>query len=115
MEKIKQLLAERFNIIGDKTHFIDYSPQWESFYYCTRKDVIEHIPMSKLISKEFWFIEWLINEKKVDLNKLPIRIECYNQGEKPPFLVVLDDIEILLMMLSIQEKPLEFLESILSD
>ena len=53
-----------------------------------------------IIDKKFWFIEWLVKKKKVDLDKFPQIMEY-------------SDYESLLMLLSIQDNPITFLLSIL--
>ena len=56
-----------------------------------------------VLSKRYGFIEWLINEKKIDLLKLDNRIALswFNKVER------------VLMALTIQENPTEFLNSVL--
>ena len=53
-----------------------------------------------LISKKFWFIKRLVENDKIDLEKFPQIMEY-------------SDYESLLMLLSIQDNPIEFLISIL--
>lgn len=55
-----------------------------------------------IISKEYWFIKWLVDNDKIDLKKLyhDMRLEFW-------------DYHWLLMLLSIQDNPIEFLISIL--
>lgn len=53
-----------------------------------------------LISKKYWFIQWLVENKKIDLDEFSI-IDWF------------DDYESLLMRLAIDDEPLEFLASIL--
>ena len=62
-----------------------------------------------MISKQFWFIEWLVDNDKIDLMKLKKWIEdnkfyCAKWGKIT---------NMLLMLLSIQDNPIEFLISIL--
>ena len=65
-----------------------------------------------IISKEYWFIKWLVENEKIDLDKLPIRLEEYYQNTEAVGYVT-DDENILLMELAIQDNPIEFLISIL--
>ena len=53
-----------------------------------------------IIDKKFWFIDWLVKKKKVDLDKFPQIMEY-------------SDYESLLMLLSIEDNPITFLLSIL--
>lgn len=66
-----------------------------------------------LISKKYWFIKWLVDNDKIDIEKVidtakSFWIDTYYYEEG------IDDIYIpLLMLLSIQDNPIEFLCSIL--
>ena len=55
-----------------------------------------------IISKKFWFIEQLIKRNQIDLEKFPQIMEY-------------SDYESLLMILSIQDNPIEYLCSILKE
>lgn len=54
-----------------------------------------------LISKKYWFIKWLVENEKIDLDGYP-DIDFFN-----------GDVNNLLMYLAIQDEPIEFLVSIL--
>lgn len=62
-----------------------------------------------LISKKFWFIKWLLKNDKIDL----LRLTCMN----PRYTEILDSDfsweERIIMILSIQDSPIEFLVNIL--
>ena len=61
-----------------------------------------------IISKKFWFIQWLVENEKIDFEKKlnTLRFESLvNQ--------TLDSYLALLMLLAIQDNPIEFLASIL--
>ena len=55
---------------------------------------------SLICSKKFWFIKWLVENEKIDLDGYP-DIDFFN------------DVNSLLMYLAIQDEPIEFLVSIL--
>ena len=55
---------------------------------------------NKIISKKFWFIQRLVKNQKIDLEKVPQVMEY-------------SDYESLLMFLAIQDNPIDFLLSIL--
>ena len=62
-----------------------------------------------LISKSFWFIKWLVDNDKIDLDKLlkgikENKIYCWKWWKVS---------NMLLMLLSIQDNPIEYLVSIL--
>ena len=65
---------------------------------------------SDLYSKYYWFIKWLVDNDKIKFNKnrYKRRIEELNRGWRP-----FEEYELLLMALSIQDNPIEFLVSIL--
>ena len=63
---------------------------------------------SLALSKQYWFIKWLVENEKIDFEKKlnTLRFESLvNQ--------TLDSYLALLMLLSIQDNPIEFLASIL--
>ena len=70
----------------------------EDYAESTSEDVTE-----KIISKKFWFIQWLVDNDKIDLLRLDNRIALseFNKCER------------VLMALSIQDNPIEFLCSVL--
>ena len=59
----------------------------------------------RIISKWYWFIEWLVENEKIDRDKVD------DKFERPFFWYT--NYEIVLMLLSIQDEPIEFLVSIL--
>lgn len=59
-----------------------------------------------LISKSFWFIQWLVENDKIDLTKLEDNSDWY-------WIELWDDCYEVLALLSIQDNPIEFLISIL--
>ena len=71
---------------------------------------------TKIISKELGFIKWLIDNNKIDLNKLEkIWYEkiVYEYDWQYKEIVEYSDYESLLMLLAIQNEPIEFLISVL--
>ena len=72
---------------------------------------------SYICSKQFWFIKWLVENEKIEYRKIIekeievwfklVRIKDYPNKIKE------EDVEELLMLLSIQDEPIEFLVSIL--
>ena len=78
---------------------------------------------SLALSKKYWFIKWLVENEKIDLDKAKI-LESGNKAELFEFIERADYMKIrnrsyfseykqLLMLLSIQDEPIEFLVSIL--
>jgi len=82
MEKFIELLNEYEN-----------TDNWENRYQVEFKE-------SKIISKKFWFIKWLVENDKIDFDKFPQVMEY-------------SDYESLLMILSISDTPIDDLISYL--
>jgi hypothetical protein len=82
---------------------------------------------SNLISKQFWFIKWLVENDKIDLDMIPNVFTSSAQDRDEVYYCMMDikdfsilneqywkpTIECLLMILSIQDNPIEFLVKIL--
>ena len=63
----------------------------------------------KIISKEYWFIEWLVENDKIDFDNLLISEQtCWTD-----LFYSFSKYEVLLMILSISDSPVEFLCEIL--
>lgn len=62
---------------------------------------------ARIISKKFWFIKWLVRNEHIDFKKLDT--PRFNQLVDN----TLDSYFALLMLLSIQDEPIDFLISIL--
>jgi len=77
MDKISSLLYEFY--WSPEWHHIEHNEQWESYYYVSDiwNTIIEHIPPVLLVSKKFWFIKWLVENNKIDTDK--IENKFYNE------------------------------------
>jgi hypothetical protein len=72
---------------------------WEDCYWDTA--------IAVFISKHYWFIKWLIDNYYIEL---PMWLWVVKSYDKESWLFnYFSDYESLLMLLSIQEKPIEFL------
>lgn len=66
-----------------------------------------------IISKQFWFIYWLVKQDKIDIEKIEnseyYLIDWFYYNERKKFWIEwLDDVEkILLMLLSISDTPID--------
>ena len=88
-----------------------------NFYLYHNWKRLFNIWVEKVIYKDFWFIKWLVDNDKIDFRKVIekeieiwfklMRIKDYPKKIKE------EDIEEVLMLLSIQDNPIEFLVSIL--
>lgn len=108
MEKLLQLLNE-YRLEKGASEYTKYIS--ETWYFTHKLYFYEHY--SWVISKKFWFIQWLVENDKIILQKDIIRrVEYSNYG-------VMEDIhyysayESILMYLAIQDDPISFLSSIL--
>ena len=86
MEKLIELLKE-----------YDNEEFWEALYMENKVYANDFL----IISKKYWFIKWLVENEKIDLDGYP-DIDFFN-----------GDVNNLLMYLAIQDNPIEFLVSIL--
>lgn len=84
--------------------------EWELVSERTEKDwnTTSRIYKAYILSKDYGWIKRLVKNDKVDLNKLKNEIYV-NMMESLPF----ENYERLIMLVSIQDEPLKFLESIL--
>lgn len=108
MEKLIPLLNERHNL-----EWILWSNvNWD--YLFVKWDKENKFYEEQIISKKFWFIKWLVENDKIDKDKL------YNSEYKPYFWNRKTNAfswfwaeNILLMLLSISDAPIEDLISYL--
>ena len=66
-----------------------------------------------IISKQGWFIQWLVENEKIDYEKLGKEWFIMRTYDLDEFGESFDYVERILMLLSIQDNPIEFLVSIL--
>jgi len=123
--KLEKLLKEHFQDEknnGEKS--FHYKPYWYFNTYHTAiwwTDCAEwRTYYETILSKEYWFIKRLVEQDKIDTKKLAESIKDrgwsvvnYNHSEEIPFDKNEYWEELALMHLSIQDKPIEFLLSIL--
>ena len=115
MEKLIELLNEYTN---HWPLYIRHSHNYEGIYAQVQEDFTVDIT-----SKKFWFIQWLVENEKIDWEKFQepkIRgtiwlISNWHNSEWKSYKDYSKelDYESLLMLLSIQDEPIEFLISIL--
>lgn len=105
MEKLLELLNE-YRLEKGASEYTKYIS--ETWYFTHKLYFYEHY--SWVISKKFWFIQWLVDNDKIDIQwakNLLYESEIFNP------LPYTDLSERLIMYLSIQDDPIEFLISIL--
>ena len=67
----------------------------------------------QVISKDFWFIKWLVQNNKIDIERLH-KIVDYRLEIKENYVNAHDyNSDCLLMLLSISDNPIEFLCSVI--
>ena len=111
MEKLIELLNE-----FEKHISLWWLADWREFYwnlhyYSNYKDeyVFDNV-YYRIISKNYWFIKWLVENEKISYNKVPEHRYVSDYSFETIHEWMTDNI---LMWLAIQDKPIEFLISIL--
>ena len=99
MEKLIELLNE----YDGKNHWWDYDEE-----YLTSDEFYGENWDLEIISKKFWFIKWLVESEKIDLEWKLNALRFNSLVDQ-----TLDSYYALLMLLSIQDEPISFLISIL--
>lgn len=113
-------MEEKTDIQKLKDLFIEYHWEWvygiiepEHWIYL-REAMQARAPY--IISKKYWFIRWLVENDKIDFNKRP-ELYTFKAETETRWLNNMVDgswhYESLLMLLSIQDNPIDFLSSIL--
>ena len=69
-------------------------------------DKEELVLEATLISKKYWFIQWLYDNDKIDMEEVADRMDSWGTDNSC-------DVPNILMNLAIKDEPLEFLVSIL--
>ena len=111
MEKLIELLNEyNWNVL--KHSDIWEEKDWKIFLRIDSNHTFGfHIDLY-VISKSYWFIQWLVENEKIDFSKVKEKIwlerELYER-----MLYRYKETDFLIMLLSIENEPIEFLISIL--
>ena len=121
MEKLLQLLNEY-----ERSLWSDREWLWiidEDWFFCTRKSkkgnpIVQHSSLDEailqIISKKFWFIQWLVDNDRIDYYKVGEIVDTYKWSLREKAYVVSDCVvESMLMILAIQDDPISFLLSVL--
>lgn len=110
MEKLLELLND-YSPLKDMSdeYCVKYWKVWIRTRLYAEPDVYANYTL-QVISKKFWFIQWLVDNDKIDkqwAKNLLYESEVFNS------LPYTDLVERLIMYLAIQDDPIEFLISIL--
>ena len=92
MEKLIELLNE-YERERVNHSMLDFIPYWEKS--------LNDLSVAQIISKKYWFIKWLVENDKIDLDKVEFVGEWTTKYQS------------LLMLLSISDTPIEDLISYL--
>lgn len=81
-------------------------------------EIWPYVAESIILNKKFWFIKWLVENEKIDYEKIEKQTKCKNIVGWQEFLDFdiernFTPYEEVLMWLAIQDEPIEFLVSIL--
>ena len=104
IELFKDYVENYWNDTKDPTIDIGVIYDWQWFYVGARFYSDE-----KVLSKKFWFIKWLVDNDKIELKAWPLYWFQPIMNNRQPFTLY----ETLLMLLSIQDNPIEWLCEIL--
>lgn len=108
MEKLLQLLNEYQTQRGSKFKFSGYDERSQSFLLVDSNEVLWE---ETIINKKFWFIEWLVENDKIDIDKTLKEYWMFRYIYFNAWIKSISDR--FIMYLSIQDEPISFLISIL--
>ena len=113
MEKLIELLNEwSKTAIENKCNWTDvYDEEWVYFLNLFDRDMTMEI--EDVISKRNWFIKRLVENDKIDFSKFEYMINIKANKRELYYTKAGFHTEALLMLLSIQDEPIEYLISIL--
>lgn len=101
-----QKLIDLLNEYDGKNHWWDYDEE--------DLDIKEEDNyVLEIISKKFWFIEWLVENEKIDVERVKESWFITRTFDLDECWEPYSDLESLLMLLSIQDEPISFLISLL--
>ena len=118
MEKLLELLRKYSTLIWERTE--EY---WNPIRWWDEKELTYPIEIMRIKSKEYWFIERLVESDKIKDNGIKprkdlvkdITIVDYKTGKAIWCKNLYSESEQLIMYLSIQDNPIEYLCSILKE
>lgn len=84
-----------------------YAEYWNRNLYCELGGwSLLNVHETVIISKKFWFIQWLVDNDKIDRDKVREKADYH-------YFLMLDDDEILIMQLALSDSPISDLISYL--
>ena len=118
MEKEKKEIWKLIELLNER----DVGEEcWELYYLSNgiiRDDWWNILYDYRTISKQFWFIKWLVENDKIDRENWGLLDNCMSEFDRYPISFdnkKLNDraVDMLLMLLAIQDEPIRFLCEIL--
>lgn len=121
MEELIELLNEYVEKHNKSDLYYKFELEnWELYCYNDVSDILWTMQDEAMVicSKKFWFIKWLVENEKIDYEKIEKQTKCKNIVGWKEFLDFdierdFTPYEEILMWLTIQDEPIEFLVSIL--
>lgn len=101
MERLIPLLNERHDL-----EWVLWSSRDNWDYLFVKWDKENKFFEEQIISKKFWFIKWLVDNDKIDIESYCRITSIERKWEKD---VYRDEVDSLLMLLAIQDEPIKFL------
>lgn len=110
MEKLIELLKEYTKKYNNSDLYYTFELDKYYWWLSCYDDIAMQDAAMVVCNKRFWFIEWLVENDKIDRDKVQLKIKGYWW-----FAIWCNwnHIECLLMLLAIQDEPIEFLCEIL--
>ena len=115
MKKLIELLNEYEKKNKSDLYYKFELENWELYCYDDVTDVLWTMQDEAMVicSKKFWFIKWLVKNDKIDFSKFEYMINIKANKRELYYTKAGFHTEALIMLLSIQDEPIEYLISIL--
>ena len=113
MEKLLNLLNEWYlERYGTNPHFVRFDDYLGNDYWFFHSLNNENLMIeTEVWTKKYWFIKWLVENDKIETNHLSL--QAFKNIFSGGWFVKVSDLEVLLMLLSISDTPIEDLISYL--
>ena len=102
--KEKIWMMKLIALLNEYDNWWDYDDYYWPYQYWQDRDAY-HLCKYQLVSKEYWFIKWLVENDKIDLDKVEEKSDLIEYLIGTPTKVY----ENIIMLLAIQDEPIRFL------
>ena len=106
--KEKIWMMKLIELLNEYDSWWDYDDYYWTYQYWQDSDAY-HLCKYQLVSKEYWFIKWLVENDKIDTESYCRITSIERKWEKD---VYRDEVDSLLMLLAIQDELIDLLCSI---